>query len=124
MANYTAAGDVVATSSVRAGSNPASFTLPVAATTGAIAGTVVDLGAIYGTPTMSLVGGTGTGTIGLDGSMDGVNFSSTTAIAQTAASANTQIITATVGARPCRFLRINVSVGVAVAPITVIYGAF
>src|SRR5712664_3487292 len=117
MANYSASGDVVTSSSVKAGANPASFTLPVAATTGAITGTVVDFGVMYGTPVMFLVGGTGTGTIGLDGSLDGVNWIAND-VAQTAASASNQRITTTVNTKPVRFLRINVSVQVATAAIT------
>lgn len=117
------AGNVLTTNFVKAGHPGASFLLPVAATTGGIAASVIDLGAIYGTPTMVLVGGSGTGTIGLDGSLDGQNWIASD-IAQTAASASNQRVTATVGGKPVRFLRVNVSVQVAVAAITVEYGAF
>lgn len=122
MANYTASGDVLTTSSIKAGANPTSFTLPVGATTGAITGTVVDLGAMYGTPVMWIVGGTGTGTLQLDGSLDGVNWIAAD-VASTAASASNQRITTSANTKPVRFLRINVTVAVAVAPITVVYGA-
>lgn len=123
MANYTAAGDVLTSSSVKAGSNPASFTLPVAATTGAITGTTVDFGAVYGTPIMWIVGGSGTGTLQLDGSLDGVNWIAAD-VASTAASASNQRITTTVNTKPVRFLRINVTVAIATAPVTVVYGCF
>jgi hypothetical protein len=123
MPSTDSAGNVISNLFVRAGFPGQSYTLPVAATTGGIAATVTDLGAIYGTPVLYLIGSTATGNVSLDGSPDGTNWTALV-VANTALSANTQIITATVGAKPVRYLRANIGTQIAVAAATIVIGAF
>lgn len=133
MAQYSASGDVFTPSAVRSGASPFSFSIAAGTGTGAIAGSVVDNGALYPGYLAQVVGNASVtaGAVKLQGSLDGVNWydlTAATTIPTTAANtalqgyptsaqeATQNLITGS------RFMRLNVTTATTGAAATVLYG--
>ena len=125
MARFTTSGDVSAQTAVLAGGNPGSYTVATSVATGAIAASVLDLGAPYGTIFLESVGSGSVsgGAVGVDGSMDGVNFYNCIATSTVVPTSTTPTITLS-SSKPARFIRLNVGTQLAGASGTLIYGGY
>lgn len=132
---YTTAGDVAPATLVRAGSGVTSYSVPAATVTGAIAGSVIDLGAIYQGCICQVIGNASVsaGALKIQGSLDGTNFYDITAAITVPTSAtNTPVQShptagqtqTSTNITASRFMRINVTTQTAGAACTVNYGGY
>lgn len=125
MPQYTTAGDVFSATAVRSGSQLNSFTVATSVATGGIAASIVDLGGPYLNTFLHSIGGTSVaaGAVGVDGSMDGVNFynciATSTVVPTTATSTMTKAAVS-----PARYLRLNVGTQLSGASGTFVYGGY
>lgn len=133
---YTTAGDVAPATLVRAGSGVTSFSVAAGTGTGAITGSVIDLGAIYGSCIANAVGTAlvTAGAVKIQGSLDGTNwYDLTAAITLPTSATNTPVQShptagqtqTSTNITASRFMRINVTTGTTgTGPATVLYGGY
>jgi hypothetical protein len=122
-----ASGFTLAPTAVRTASAPGDYTVATSVTTGGVAASIIDLGAVYGTIWIQSIGSSSVsgGAVGVDGSMTGNTadfyncIATSTAVPQTATSTITQAT-----AKPSRFLRLNVGTQLAGAPGRFLYGGY
>ncbi len=125
MPQYTTAGDVFSATAVRSGSQLNSYTVATSVTTGGITASVVDLGGPYGNTFLHSIGSASVaaGAVGVDGSMDGVNFYNCIATSTVVPTSTTSTITVVTN-KPARYLRLNVGTQLSGASGTLVYGGF
>jgi hypothetical protein len=132
---YTTAGDVAPATLVRAGSGVTSFSVAAVTVTGAITGSVIDLGAIYQGCIANVVGNASVsaGAVKIQGSLDGTNwYDLTAAITIPTTATNTPVQShptagqtqTSTNITASRFMRINVTTQTAGAAAIVLYGGY
>jgi hypothetical protein len=122
-----ASGFTLSPMAVRTASAPGDYTVATTVTSGGIAASIIDLGAVYSNIWIHSIGGTSVsaGNVGVDGSMTGNTadfyncIATSTAVPQTAAST---ITVAT--SKPSRFLRLNVGTQLVGASGRLLYGGY
>jgi hypothetical protein len=122
-----ASGFTLAPTAVRTASAPGDYTVATSVTTGGIAASIIDLGAVYANIWIHSIGGTSVsaGAVGVDGSMTGNTADFYNCVATSTAVPQTATSTITVGtSKPSRFLRLNVGTQLVGASGRFLYGGY
>lgn len=122
-----ASGFTLAPQAVRTASIPGDFTVATSVTTGGVATSVIDLGAVYANIWLHSVGSSSVagGAVGVDGSMTGntadfYNCIATSTVVPTSATSTITVATS----KPSRFLRLNVGTQLTGASGRLLYGGY